>query len=827
MIRRLLISLACIMVAISAAGQSTRVRGGVYDAETGEPLPFVGIYFDGTTIGITSDLDGRFSIETRSPDAKVLTAQLLGYEPLSIEINKGAFSEVNFHLMPDRRQLDAAVVKPDDRYIKSILRKLDRSLSKNDPDEGPSWTSRLYSKIEFDVTNMEDLLKIGVLDKNLGFVREYTDTSAITGKPFIPVMISENVSDVYHSENPSWIKEVMRTSRISGLEDDNAVRQFTGSYLLKTNFYKPGIGVFNLELPNPAAASSHMFYNYFLVDSLQVEGRKTYVLRFHPKSLVTSPTLDGEMQFDAEDFGIRSVHAQLSPSSNVNWIRHINFDIVNRRTPEGKWFYDEEHLFIDFSVTLSDKSKLISILANRNIKYQPPVFGPVTDKDALTSVESVIMRDVAVGDDAYWEDARPYKLTDREQGIYDMVEDFQGTGFYKGTYGIVRTLVNNYYEVKPWGFEFGRWARTFSYTQMEGFRVQIGGRTLKEWNNKIRLGGYVAYGFRDKIPKGEATVEWMLGREKTRKLTATATYDYKQYGSGTGVFTVPNIFSSILARNVGARRNIIRCFNLEYDHEFCRELNSKLGLTQTRIWGNEIVPFIRRSDNQFQNSFSTNEVHAQLRVSFNERVNRNFFKKTYLFTKYPVITLDVTGGIAGITKDDIGYLKTEAEITWKVPTTAVGFGKFMLQGGAIWGGVPYPLLKLHEGNQTFFLDKSAFSCMDYFEFASDRWLSGYYVHNFNGFFLGKIPLLKKLDLREVVTARFAWGTLSEANDREHSPFIFPEEMKIGTLETPYVELGVGISNILRILRVDAYWRVTHPRADGKNFTINVGLDVEF
>ena len=827
MIKKLLISLACALAALSAAGQSTRVRGGVYDAETGEPLPFVGIYFDGTTIGITSDLDGRFSIETRSPDAKVLTAQLLGYEPLSIEVNRGAFSEINFHLMPDRRQLDAAVVKPDDRYIKSVLRKLDASLRKNDPDEGPSWSSHLYSKIEFDVTNMDDFFRIGVLDRNMGFMKDYTDTSAITGKPFIPVMISENVSDVYHSENPSWIREVMRASRISGLEDDNVVRQFTGSYLLKTNFYKPGIGVFNLEIPNPAAASSHIFYNYFLVDSLNVEGRKTYVLRFHPKSLVTSPTLDGEMQFDAEDFGIRSVHAQLSPSSNVNWIRHINFDIVNRRTPEGKWFYDEERLFVDFSITLSDKSKLISILANRTIKYEPPVFGPITDKDALSSEEAVVMRDVDPGDQDYWAEARPYALTQREQGIYDMVEDFQGTSFYKGTYGIVRTLVSNYYEVKPWKVEFGRWARTFSYTDMEGFRVQLGGRTLKEWSKKVRLGGYVAYGFKDHLPKGEATFEWMLGRERTRKLFVTATYDYKQYGSGTGVFTVPNIFSSIVARNHGSRRNLIRRLDIAYEHEFSRELNSKWEITQTRIWGNEIVPFIRRDNGQWQNSFSSNEFHGQLRISFDERVNRGFFIKQYLFTKYPVITLDVTGGISGLTPDDFSYLKTEAKVTWKVPTTAIGFGKFMLEGGAIWGAVPYPLLKLHEGNQTYFLDKSAFSCMDYFEFASDRWLTGYYVHNFNGFFLGKIPLLKKLDLREVATARFAWGTLSETNDRAHAPFLFPEQMKIETLETPYVELGVGISNILRIFRVDAYWRVTHPREDGKNFTINVGLDVEF
>lgn len=827
MIRKLLIALTMFLVAITAAGQTTRVRGGVYDAETGEPLPFVGIYFDGTTIGITSDLDGRFSIETRSPEAKVLTAQLLGYEPLSIPVNKGAFSEINFHLMPDKRQLDAAIVKPDDRYIKSVLRKLDRSLSKNDPDLGEDWSSHLYSKIEFDVQNMEDLLKLGFLKKNLGFVKDYADTSAITGKAFIPVMITENISDVYHSKEPSWIREVMRASRISGVEDDNVMRQFTGSYLLKTNFYKGSIGIFNLEIPNPAAASSHIFYNYYLVDSLQVDGRKTYVLRFHPKSLVTSPTIDGEMQFDAEDFGIRSIHAQLSPSSNVNWIRHINFDIINRRTPEGRWFYDEEHLFIDFSVTLSDKSKMISFLAHRNMKYEPPVYGPIKDRDALTSKEAVVMRDVTHGDDEFWEESRPFELSKREKGIYDMVETFQGTSLYKGTYDVAYMLITNYFEVRPIKFEFGRWAQTFAHTNDEGFRIQVGGRTLRYFSKTVRLGGYAAYGFKDRKVKGKGTVEILLGREQTRKLFLTAVYDYKQFGSGSGVFTVPNIFSSIFARNHASKRNMMRSFDIQYEHEFCREVNTTFNIKQSYIWESEAVPFIRRSDGLHQGGFSVNELHANLRISFQERVDRNFFNKYYLFTKYPVIELDVTGALKGISPEDISYIKPTLKVTWRTPSSAIGFGKFMLEGGAIWGSVPYPLLKLHEGNQTFFLDKSAFSCMDYFEFGSDRWLTGYYVHNFNGFFLGKIPFIKKLDLREVVTARFAWGTLSEANDREHAMFIFPEMMKMETLEIPYVEVGVGISNIFRIFRVDAYWRVTHPRPNGKNWTINVGLDVEF
>ncbi len=830
MFKKVWLSLMLMGAVVIAAAQTTRVRGTVRDFDTGEPLPFVGVYFDGTTIGISTDLDGKYSLETRSPEAKVLTASLIGYESLSLPVSPGSFKEINFRLKQDPKQLNAALVKPDNRYIKRILRKLDSSLSVNDPDNAPDWNARLYSKIEFDVQNLEELMRIKALDRNIGFVKEYTDTSAITGRAFIPALISENISDVYHSQDPSYNREVMRSSRISGMEDDNALRQFTGSYLLKTNFYKNSIGVFNLVIPNPAASSSHIFYNYFLVDSLQVEGRKTYVLRFHPKKLVTSPTLDGEMQIDAEDFGIRSVHAALSGESNVNWIRHINVELQNRRLPNGRWFYGEERLFIDFSITSNDASRILSFLGNRHIVYEEPVFEPVKDPDALSSSEAVVMRDVMVGDDKYWESVRPYELSEREKGIYKMVDEIQNTTVYKWTYGITRTLVNNYYEVKPWGFEFGRWAQTFAYNDMEGFRMQLGGRTLKEFSTKVRLGGYIAFGFKDLRPKGNLTVEWMLGREKTRKLTFDAKYDYVQFGGGY-VFTAQNIFSSFLARSQSKKLSMVRYFDVNYDHEFANWCNASVQWRTQRVWSyngpdpsNERVRFFRQTDGLVQDSFSMNSLRVGFRFSFDERVNRNFFVKTYLFTKYPVVDLNLTTGFKGITKDDFSFLKATANFSWKVPSTAVGFGRLEVEGGAIWGSVPYPMLKLHEGNQTFFLDRGAYACMDYYEFLSDRWLTAFYEHNFNGFFLGKIPWVKKLDLREVATVKMAWGTLTDANS-VRAPFLLPASSK--TLEKPYVEVGVGISNILRILRVDFFWRLTHREDAKKNFAVNVGIDVEF
>jgi hypothetical protein len=116
--------------------------------------------------------------------------------------------------------------------------------------------------------------------------------------------------------------------------------------------------------------------------------------------------------------------------------------------------------------------------------------------------------------------------------------------------------------------------------------------------------------------------------------------------------------------------------------------------------------------------------------------------------------------------------------------------------------------------------------MDYYEFASDRWVTARYEHNLNGLILGRIPLIKRLDLREILTFKMAWGSLSDEN-RAGGLGILPIE-GLKTLETPYLEAGVGLSNILRVLRVDATWRLTHREDNPRsNFRVTFGFDIQF
>ena len=814
--------LLSLFLTFAAAAQTTKVRGSVRDADTGEPVPFASVYFDGTVIGISSDLDGNFSLETRSREITTLTAHLIGYEPQTVTVAKGSFSEVHFLLHKDLRQLQAALVKPDDRYLRSILDRIDQARKRHDPELAEAWQTRLYSKIELDATHAEDIIDKTFLRNTLGFVLDYRDTSAVTGTSYIPIMISETTARKYHALEPAVDKEIIEGSRISGLEQDNILRQFSGSYLLKTNFYRSQISVFNLDLPSPASAAGHAFYNYFLVDSLQVDGRKTYTLRFHPKRLVTSPVLDGEMNIDAEDFAIRSVHASLASKSNVNWIRHINVDIENQRLEDGRWFGKEERLFIDFSISVSDKSKVISFLGNRTIVYSDSSFGPFPDMDVLSTGDRVQIAEAPEKDAAYWESARPYELTDREQGIFRMTDELKGTPAFKWTYDIANMLITGFAESKRFGIGYGPWARTVTFNDVEGLRLQAGFRTTKEFSEKVRLRGALGYGFKDREFKGDASVEIMFNRAKTQKLTVFASRGFEQLGRGSGVLSEQNVFNSLLAKGGFNKQSMMFKASALYQHEFSPNFNATLEARHLRLYGNDVVPLIR-PDGSVCSSFSVNQIHWTGRFSWEERVNRGFFDKVYIFTRYPVISVDLVAGLKGITPDDCSFYRGELTLDWRVPAGAVGFGRLHLNGGAILGSVPYPLLKLHEGNQTYFMDRSAFSCMNYYEFASDRWVTGFYEHNLNGFLLGKIPLVRLLDLREVFTVRAAWGTISEQN-RLNAPYRLLDGM--GSLDKPYVEAGVGIANIFRIFRIDGFWRLTHLE-NNHNFVINLSLDLDF
>ena len=831
--KRVVSILLLLIMTVGMAAQTTKIRGHVTDVETGEPIPFAGVYFEGTTTGLTADGDGFFFLETRDTTVKKLSCQILGYEPQSIPVKHGVLSNVNFRLRRTDNRLSEVVVKADNSRIRKLLRAIDARRSINDPERRRAYQCDMYNKMEIDLTHAEEQLSGLKFGQDMGFIFDYMDTSSVSGVPYLPVLLSETVAKRYHTSDPDMDNEVIEANRISGVNpDNNLLTQFTGTMHIKVNFYDDFIKIFNLEFPSPIKSNGLMYYNYFIIDSLQVDGRKTLVVRYHPKKMVSSPVFDGEMRIDAEDYAVRSVHAVMQKGLDVNWLRDAVADVEYTRLPDGTWFYKQDKLYADFSVTMSETSRMMSLLGTRELTYSNPTFDESVAVEAEKGMVH-IEKGANHKEDGYWDARRPLPLSGKELGIYEMVDRVERTKTYKTLYTLIETLVVAYYDIGK--ISIGPYHKLFSYNNFEGFRTQLGVRTSYDVSTSWRVGGYAAYGFMDRTFKGGALYELMISREPTRKFTAEATYDVFQLGKGSNEFTGGNILSS-LSRS--AQKPCMR-LNLQssYEHEFNPNFTLAADIAARRYYANYLVPMTSLSGNAIP-SIATNDIHLKARFSKDETVNRGYFVKKSVYSYYPIVSVDLYGGIPGLRENDFGYFRPEISVDWRVKLPPMGTSRIRANAGTIIGQVPYPLLHMPEGNSSYVLDKTAFSCMDFFEFATDSWFTLFWNHEFGGLLLDKIPLIKELKLREEFTFKMAYGTLSDRNNAllpgSTAPMAFPEGMTTMGGK-PYIEVGAGLSNILQLFRVDCFWRLTHRQKEINGelvdanhlFAVNVGFELRF
>ncbi len=819
-----------LLCATICVAQSTRVRGRVTDTE-GNPLSFASVVFKGTTVGMMTDEEGLFSLETREA-VDTLQVMMMGYISQERAVKRAAYSEHHFRLQTADFAIDQVVVTPGENPAFPILDRVIERKKRNNPDHYDSYTTETYTKMELGLTNIKEEFKNKRMQRNFGFIFEYVDTSALTGRRYLPAMISETKADYYHALSPSVDREVIRANRVSGVEDTFSIAQFTGQMPGNVNFYHNFIDIFNVRFASPLADGGRMFYNYFLIDSLEIEGRKSYKIRFHPRSLA-SPVLDGEMHIDAESYALKNVSARLPRRSNINWIKHLVLENENELVDSLHWMRRRDRVQAEFTISLRDSSKLTSFIGTREVAYRNTRIGVEIPEEVLRMDNNVYVEArEEVQDDAFWNEVRPYALSEREQGIYHMVDSIQRAPLYRNIYTTINMFIVGHYNTKYIGI--GPYYKLASFNDLEGFRPQLGGRTTANFSRRVRLSAYGAYGTKDERWKGGAGAELVFGKRLTRKLTIRGAHDVMQLGAGANALTESNILSSIFSRG-DQRLSMVDRGEIQYEHEWIHGVSTFLTGQMRRIYSNRYVPMALPGDEvRLIESVDDASVSVGVRLSKNEKIYRSAFDKNSLGSIYPILTLSATAGLKNVLRDSPEYYRVDGSIFYRPELPPLGHSEIMLQAGQIWGDVPYPLLKLHEGNGTYFYDPYAFSCMDYYEFASDRWVACFFEHHFGGVLLGKIPLLKRLKLREVLVAKGVWGTLSEQNDgsatNTPAPLRFP--VGLGSVSKPYFEAGFGIENIFRLVRVDFIWRLSHREAvpggpKPQNFSINASLHLDF
>ncbi len=262
-----------------------------------------------------------------------------------------------------------------------------------------------------------------------------------------------------------------------------------------------------------------------------------------------------------------------------------------------------------------------------------------------------------------------------------------------------------------------------------------------------------------------------------------------------------------------------RIFKTEYVREFGKNISYTFGFKYWKQSPAGAISFDKVVNNETVAvpDITSTELSAELRWAPHEQFYQGKVYRIPIFNKYPIFKLRYIAGIKGLVDGQYNYHNLNLSIFKRVYFGQFGYADIATEGGYIFGKLPYPLLTIHRANQTYAYQLNSFNLMNALEFISDHYASANMDYYFNGFIFNKIPLLKKLKLREVASAKILYGGVRDENNpaTQQSVLNFPKNGVTGSPTTfalnsrPYVEVSVGVANIFKLVRVDLVKRLTY------------------
>ncbi len=808
--------LALVFPFAGTMAQKTVVHGVVKD-ERGEPMAFVNVAFRHSTVGTITDVDGSYYIQTLNPTDSLL-ASCLGYGKVSHPVRRGQEQKIDFMLERISVEIEEVTVRPGENPAFAILRNIHERKKINNPDRFDSYQYRSYNKLRLDLNNIEDEFKQRMLIRQFDFVFEHMDSSETFGKNYLPILISESVTRYYFQKSPPVDKEVIEAFRISG-DLNNTISQYSGKMYQRLNVYDNFLSLFEPGFVSPVADFGKFYYKYHLEDSALIEGSWCYQVAFQPKRKMER-TFYGYFWVADTSWAIKKVLLRVSSDVNINYMNDLVAVNEYQKINDSIWFLQSEEILIDFNLT--DRS--YGFFGRKYSSYEDIQLNvPVPDHIRKELSNTVVLEDSLERNEAWWNAHRSDDLSSEEENVYRMVDSVKKVPVFNTVYGIGEMLLDYYYVIGP--VELGPYYTLYSHNPIEGHRFRLGGRTSNNFSTRLRFGGHLAFGTSDKKWKYGVLGEYMFDRNPRIRAGGSYYHDMRQLGKSENAFRDDNILATILRRRPNYKLTMVNQYNLFFEREWFQGFANTLRFTHQVIYPTPYVPFelIEENGTSSLASLMSSEFTMNFHFAYQEKFLLGKFERQSLGTVYPMLDLDLSWGPKGMFGSRYEYYKIRARVYDKIETDPVGYLKYWLTAGKIFGELPYPLLELHQGNETYTHDVYAFNMMNYYEFVSDEWASLTAEHHFQGFFLNRIPGLRWFELREVASVKFLVGRLSDANKNVME---FPPGLTY--LRQPYFEGSVGIENILKLVRVDATWRFTyrdHP--DIQKFGIRVALSIQF
>ncbi len=792
--------------------QITKIMGKVIDAETKEPIPFVNMVLKGTSFGATTSFEGMFTLEAKSKSDTLLIS-CIGYKPQKIKINRDHFQKIEILMTPSSTRLAEVIVRYTGNPADIIVENIRKNKEKNNSFNYDYIEYEAYNKIQFDMNNIDEKFTKSRAFNKFSFIFNYLDTSTVNGKVYLPFFLSETISNIYLRKDPKKSKEYIQGIKISGIENES-ITQFMGDLYLNINIYNNYIPLFDKSFVSPIADFGSSFYRYYLVDSTVIDSKWCYNIAFKPKR-AQELTFSGNFWVADTSWAIKNIKMDVAKDANLNFINGITIDQSFNTIDSNRWVITNDNVVVDFNAFDNAKTTT-GFYGHKSTSYKDHLIGvPKTNAFYSTPLDVVTLDSALKRDEAYWSNIRHDSLTKDEKTIYYMVDTLKSLPIIKTYIEVIETMVLGYRVINM--VEIGPYMSFLSFNQTEGTRLRFGGRTSNKFSTNLMINAHVAYGTKDTKLKYGTSFLYLLEKNPRRSFGGSLKHDLEQLGQSDNAFREDFLLASLFRRSDLNKLSMVDQYDAFYNREWLSGFSARITYQFRDIYPLDNSRFILK-DNEITSeikNITTSEATLMLRYAYKERFLSGEFERTSLGTKYPIVTLQYTYGIPNLFGSNFEFHKAKVMVDHWFNIGTFGWSKYTIEGGKVFSKLPYPLLKLHEGNETWFFDPMAFNTMNYYEFISDQYVSVYYTHHFDGLFLNKIPLLRKLKWREVGYFKGLMGSL-ETRNKNYSTF----PTGLSDLKNPYYEAGVGLENIFKFIRIDALWRLSHRENVGaSNFAI--------
>ncbi len=696
------------------------------------------------------------------------------------------------------------MVKPLEEYPSTRIHKsIIRNKPINNREKLEAYEYEVYNKMQFDINNLGEEFSNRGYVKKLDLILGYLD-STDQGEKYLPLLLSESISDYYFKKNPKKKKEVITATKFTGF-NDLKLDQFTGEMYADINVYDNYINIFNKPFVSPVANFARTFYRFYLEDSSYIGNKWCYKLSFIPKR-TGDLTFTGEMWVHDTTYAIKSINGNISSEANINYINDLYFEQVFDMVDNEVWMLVLEKMIVDMNY--NQNAKTLGMYARKHASRKYFKINQPHEDDFYKSDNTVeILPEAKSRDEVYWEQHRHVPLSKQEKGIDEMVDSLYKDPVFKVYKKVVYAATTGYYPLK--NIEIGNLNTLFSVNPVEKYRFGLALRTTNDFSRKIELGGRVAYGTGDERFKYAFLTRMNLSQKKRTLLSVFYSNDIEQIGIAPNVAAVGSTFGTLFRTGPLDKLTFVQKsgFNLEKDYKKDFVFFTGFEWKEYKALGASNYERINPLTNSIEdiNMIKSSEFVFRARWCKDEEFIASVYDRKSISSRYPAISIQGVFGVKGLFGAEYSYQKLDLLVSHKTNLGVLGRIQYGIYGGYIFGSAPYPFLKVHEGNQTYWFQSTTFNRMNFFEFISDKYVGAYAEQHFGGLILDRVPLIKKLQWRWVASGRLLYGSISNKNIQQ---MILPTSTKqFGKL--PYSEASLGLENMFKVLRLDLVWRLTY------------------